>query len=90
MPSKSFLYLYQIPGWVLPPSWTQCHSLLWRKAGGEGSREDDGGENYEDDYHDHDDHADDDDDDDDANHDAGEDNVLQRRGKQQYFDKLYV
>ena len=32
-----------IPGWILPPSWTQCHSLLWREAGGEGGWEDNGG-----------------------------------------------
>ena len=34
-----------IPGWIRPPSWTQCHSLLWREAGGEGGREDNGGVN---------------------------------------------
>merc|ERR1712192_19649 len=34
---------YWRKGWVLPPSWTQCHSLLWRKAGGEGGWEDHGG-----------------------------------------------
>ena len=38
-----------IPGWILPPSWTQCHSLLWREAGGEGGWEDHGGGNYNDD-----------------------------------------
>ena len=54
------------PGWICLASWTQCHSLLWRKAGGERGWENNGGKNEVDD-----------DDDDDGN-DGNVDNVLWR------------
>ena len=55
-----------IPGWIRPPSWTQCHSLLWREAGGEGGWQDHGGENYNDDDDDDDGDEEEEDDDDDV------------------------